>query len=81
MSLQSRLARSPEDDASSRREDARIKYDGINIDDACPRERVQLEVRGKESVKRVGKRERRRILYERAMGEKKSRSEESISKS
>lgn len=30
------------DDAA---EDARIKYDGINIDDACPGERVQLETR------------------------------------
>lgn len=37
------------DDAA---EDARIKYDGINIDDACPGERVQLETRRSLSEKR-----------------------------
>lgn len=59
ISLRSRLARYLEDDASSWCEDARIKYDGINIDDACPGERVQLEIRGKKPVGRAGKGERR----------------------
>lgn len=46
VSLRGRLARSPEDDARSQCKDARVKYDGINIDDACLGERVQLEIRG-----------------------------------
>lgn len=45
-------ARSPEDDA-------RIKYDGINIDGARPGERVQLETRRKRPAERTAERERR----------------------
>jgi len=55
---------SPEDDASSQCEDARIKYDGINIDDACLEERVQLEIREKEFVGGEGKKRREFYMNE-----------------
>lgn len=45
-------------------EDARIKYDGINIGDACSGERVQLETREKKPVGKNGKKRKGRGVRE-----------------